>query len=241
MHIDLIIPCFVDQLYPQTAINMVKVLERLGLTVHYQPEQTCCGMAAYYAGFWNHAREVGEKFILEFKHDRPAICPSAACTGMIRNDFTRLFHNSSIHNQCKTVQKNTRELAEWLQEVGGIKKLNPQLNTKIAWLDTCQSTQCGQASPAAHQLLAQIEGLEIHPLAASCCGFGGAFAVKSPDDSVAMALNKLSEAKQANCNIIASADSSCLMQLQSVAEHHQQSFEFLHLADVIAKSIAINA
>jgi Fe-S oxidoreductase len=55
MTIQLFIPCFVDQLFPQTAFNMIKVLEKAGCEVKYNTEQTCCGQPAYNAGFWSEA------------------------------------------------------------------------------------------------------------------------------------------------------------------------------------------
>ena len=39
--VDIFIPCFVDQLAPQIGFNMVKVLEKIGCTVNYNPNQTC--------------------------------------------------------------------------------------------------------------------------------------------------------------------------------------------------------
>ena len=47
--VELFIPCFIDQLYPQTAFNTIKVLEKAGCKVIYNPEQTCCGQPAYNA------------------------------------------------------------------------------------------------------------------------------------------------------------------------------------------------
>ena len=58
MKVQLFIPCFVDQLYPETAFNMVKVLEKAGAEVAYNEEQTCCGQPAFNAGFRDEAREV---------------------------------------------------------------------------------------------------------------------------------------------------------------------------------------
>ena len=50
MNVQLFIPCFVDQLFPQTGMNMATVLERLGCNVSYNPNQTCCGQPAFNAG-----------------------------------------------------------------------------------------------------------------------------------------------------------------------------------------------
>lgn len=48
--VELFVPCCIDQLYPQTAFNTIKVLEHLGVEVHYNPEQTCCGQTAFKNG-----------------------------------------------------------------------------------------------------------------------------------------------------------------------------------------------
>ena len=56
MNVQLFIPCFVDQLYPDTAFNMIKVLEKTGCTVTYNTSQTCCGQPAFNAGFWDEAK-----------------------------------------------------------------------------------------------------------------------------------------------------------------------------------------
>ena len=67
MNVQLFIPCFVDQLYPQTAFNMVKVLEKAGCAVSYNTTQTCCGQPAFNAGFWDEAKSVCTKFLKDFK------------------------------------------------------------------------------------------------------------------------------------------------------------------------------
>jgi L-lactate dehydrogenase complex protein LldE len=56
MNVSIFIPCFVDQLYPQTAFNMVKVLEKAGCKVSYNTNQTCCGQPAFNAGFWEESK-----------------------------------------------------------------------------------------------------------------------------------------------------------------------------------------
>ncbi|MFZ9171952.1 MAG: heterodisulfide reductase-related iron-sulfur binding cluster, partial [Sediminibacterium sp.] len=66
MNVQLFIPCFIDQLYPQVAFNMVKVLEKVGCTVTYNPNQTCCGQPAFNAGFWSESKSVCDKFLDDF-------------------------------------------------------------------------------------------------------------------------------------------------------------------------------
>ena len=84
MNVQLFIPCFVDQLYPQTAFNMVRVLEKLGCKVEYNTLQTCCGQPAFNAGFQDECKEVAFKFIKDFSGADFIITPSASCAGFDR-------------------------------------------------------------------------------------------------------------------------------------------------------------
>ena len=90
MKVQIFIPCFVDQLYPQTAFNMVKVLEKAGCTVSYNPSQTCCGQPAFNAGFWDEARDVCSKFLRDFQGANTIVAPSASCVGFVKNYYQKL-------------------------------------------------------------------------------------------------------------------------------------------------------
>ena len=105
MNVTLFIPCFVDSCFPQVGMHMVRILERLGHRVTCPEAVACCGQPAFNAGFREHAKEVGEKFIKDFLNDRPIVCPSASCVGMVCNYYPEMFHNTSLHNEYKQVQK----------------------------------------------------------------------------------------------------------------------------------------
>src|ERR1700755_2885857 len=96
VNVQLFIPCFVDQLYPQTAFNVIKVLEKTGCTVTYNSNQTCCGQPAFNAGFWDQAKDVCGKFIKDFDGIDYVVAPSASCAGFVRNYYSKLFDNSSV-------------------------------------------------------------------------------------------------------------------------------------------------
>lgn len=94
--VDIFIPCFIDQVAPQIGFNMVKVLEKLGCQVNYNPNQTCCGQPAFNTGFFDETNSVAKKFLKDFPHENPYIVsPSASCTGMVRNSYNMLFPASS--------------------------------------------------------------------------------------------------------------------------------------------------
>src|SRR5437764_2324508 len=103
MKVQLFVPCFVDQVFPETAFSMIRVLEKAGCTVTYNPNQTCCGQPAFNAGFWDDARSICSKFLKDFDAVKPIVAPSASCVGFVRNYYSKLFDNSSLHNQVKAI------------------------------------------------------------------------------------------------------------------------------------------
>ena len=66
MNVDVFIPCFIDQFYPETAVNVISVLEKAGCNVNYNPDQTCCGQPAFNSGYWDETRTLAVKFINDF-------------------------------------------------------------------------------------------------------------------------------------------------------------------------------
>ena len=240
--VDIFIPCFVDQLYPATAMNMVKVLEKMGVQVNYNPEQTCCGQPAYNAGYQLQARTVAEKFLEDFAlpatdSPRYIVSPSASCVGMVRNSFTGLFEGTAQHGTCRAVQGRTYELTEFLVDVLGITAIpGAALVGKYAYHDSCSALrECG-IGPGPRQLLDGVAGLERVEMVdnTTCCGFGGTFAVKFEAISVAMAQQKVEHALDTGADFIISTDVSCLMHLESYIKREKLPLKCLHVADVLA-------
>ena len=117
MKVHIFIPCFVDQLYPTVGMNMVKVLEKAGCEVVYNPAQTCCGQPAFNAGFWGEAKEVCTKLITDFEGAQYIVTPSASCAGFVKNYFNRLFENSAYQQPAKKTSEKIHEFSSFLVNV----------------------------------------------------------------------------------------------------------------------------
>ncbi len=236
MTVQLFIPCFVDQLYPQTAFNMIRVLEKVGCAVQYNPAQTCCGQPALNAGFRDDAREVAAKFVEDFKGKDYIVAPSASCVGFVRNHYPQLFDNSSVHNTVKELSKRIFELSDFLVNVLHIEDLGASFEASATYHDSCAGLrECGiKAEPRA--LLARVKGLNLVEMAdvETCCGFGGSFAVKFDTISTAMADQKVVNATATGAEYIISTDLSCLMHLDGYIRHKGIPLKTIHLADVLA-------
>jgi L-lactate dehydrogenase complex protein LldE len=236
MIVDIFIPCFVDQLYPQTGFNMVKVLERVGCDVNYNPEQTCCGQPAFNAGYWSEAKKVGEKFIKEFQHDRYIVSPSASCVGMIKNYYPEMFHNSALHNEYKQLAKNIHEFSDFLVNVLKVSDIGATLEGVATYHDSCAALRECNIKQEPRALLSKVRKLELKEMkdTESCCGFGGTFSAKFEPIAVGMDSDKVKNAMETGAQYLISTDLSCLLHLDSYIKKHNLNLKTMHLADVLA-------
>jgi L-lactate dehydrogenase complex protein LldE len=84
-----------------------------------------------------------------------------------------------------------------------------------------------------------VQGLQLVEMkdCETCCGFGGAFAVKNESISVAMTEQKVENAMATGAEYIISTDFSCLMQMDSFIKQKNLPIKTLHIADVLAQGI----
>lgn len=236
MNVQLFIPCFVDQIYPETGFNMVKVLEKAGCTVDYNPNQTCCGQPAFNAGYWDEAKAVGQKFLKDFHTYDYIVAPSASCTGFVRNYYGKLFDNSASHNDMKLLQKNLFEFTEFLVKVLHVEDLGASLEGVATYHDSCSALREINIKSEPRKLLEHVKGLEIREMedTETCCGFGGTFAVKYEPISTGMADQKLANAMATDADYLISTDLSCLMHLDGYIKKRGLKIKPMHIADVLA-------
>lgn len=234
--VQLFIPCFVDQLYPETGMNMVKVLEKLGCNVTYNAKQTCCGQPAFNAGYWDEAKSVADKFLNDFSDEGYIVGPSGSCTGYVRNYYDRMFDNSSGHLLSNQVRGKMFEFTEFLTEVLKVDNVGAVLNGKATYHDACGALrECG-IKQGPRKLLQNVQGLEIVEMkeAETCCGFGGTFAVKYEPISLGMAQTKVQSALDTGAKYMISTDVSCMMHIQGYINKNKLPIQTLHIADVLA-------
>ena len=234
--VQLFIPCFVDQLYPQTGMNMVKILEKLGCTVSYNPNQTCCGQPAFNSGYRKEAQSVAKKFIHDFSQNSYIVSPSGSCTGYVRNFYGKLFNDSSEHNLSNMVCSNMFEFTEFLTQVLKVTDIGAEMEAKATYHDACGALrECG-IKQGPRTLLSHVRGLELLEMdeCETCCGFGGTFAIKYEPISIGMAQTKVKSALKTGAKYIISTDVSCLMHLQGYINHNNLPLQTIHIADVLA-------
>jgi L-lactate dehydrogenase complex protein LldE len=236
MNVHIFVPCFIDQLYPDVAFNMVKVLKKAGCKVHYNTSQTCCGQPAFNAGFHGEAKEVCTKFLQDFEGADYIVAPSASCVGFVKNYYKQLFENAAYKSQATKTAERIFEFSDFLVNVLKQTEFGAVLTEKATYHDSCAALRECKIKNEPRILLNNVAGLELLEMndVETCCGFGGTFAVKFEPISIAMGNQKINNASDTGASLLISTDMSCLMHIDGCAKHEGKNMKMMHLADVLA-------
>ena len=236
MTIDLFIPCFIDQFHPQTAVNTVKVLEKAGVEVNYNPDQTCCGRFAYNAGFIEEAKALGDKFLSDFDNDRPVVAPTASCVAFIKKRYPEIFFNTANHLNFKRLERNVYELTDFLVNVLKVDDFGAEFPHKVTFHDSCSGLRDLHIGREARQLLSHVKGLELIEMKQTdiCCGGEFTFSMNNEAVSVGMASHKVRNGMNTGAEYIVSTDMSCLMHQKSYIDANGLPIQVIHIADILA-------
>lgn len=213
---------------------MIKVLEKLGCGVNYNPDQTCCGRPAYEDGYQDHCKETGEKLIREFQDDRNIVCAGPACVATVKNYYLKLFHNTSLHNEYRQVGKHFHEFSDFLSNVLKVTDAGSRYNARAFFLHSCYSDSGSSAN--ALSLMEKVRGLEITGTSnqGECCGAGGGLDRKNEEITFSIGSALLEKAKASGAEVIISNEYSCLMNLEGIIRKQNIPLKTVHIADVLA-------
>ena len=236
MKVQLFIPCYIDQLYPQTGRNTLEILEKVGCEVIYNPNQTCCGQPAFNSGYWGESKALAEKFFNDYDPNIPIVSPSGSCTGFIKRHYAKLFPNEAEKLAlCDTVSSNLFELSDFLCNQLKIVDLGAVFPHKVTLHRSCSSIREYGLTDEPERLLSHVKGLELIEMEESttCCCFGGTFAIKQTDISTAMVAKKVEYALATGAEYIVGTEASCLMNITSYCQKQGFPIRGIHLADIL--------
>jgi L-lactate dehydrogenase complex protein LldE len=225
MKVQLFVTCLVDLVYPEVGERTVALLERLGCTVEFPAAQTCCGQPAFNSGHPDAAARVTAGWVDAFAGtEGPIVAPFGSCVHFVR------------HHADPAVSSRVRDLASFVVEDLGVRDAGGSWDGgPVAWHDECHLLRGLGTASNARALLSAVPGLEVVDVqrADLCCGFGGTFAVKVPEVSVAMADEKLDAFVAAGASAVVSTDPGCLMHLEGRARRRGLSLRVHHLVDLL--------
>ena len=241
MHIALFVPCFIDQFLPRVAVATAAILRHLGHEVVVPPGQTCCGQPTFNQGYWPESRRIALHFLDVFEGCEAIVAPSGGCVGMVREHYRWLFEGRPELERVEALAGHVHEFTSFLVDELGVTDLGAKLEATVTVHDSCHALRELGIKRQPRALLAAVEGLRVveMPDSETCCGFGGAFSVKYPEISTAMADEKLDNALSTQADLITGVEASCLMHLQGRIDRRKLPIRTLHIAELLAKGLGL--
>jgi L-lactate dehydrogenase complex protein LldE len=223
VRVSLFITCFNDTLFPATGAATVTLLERLGCAVDFPEAQTCCGQMHGNTGYEEHGQSLADRWERVFADAELVVSPSASCVGYVREHVPsadgRLF-----------------ELTEFLVDHLGVTEVGASFPHRVTLHPTCHSLRLLRVGDRPRRLLEAVHGIDLVDLgeAEECCGFGGTFAVKNADTSMAMLGDKLRRVLDTRAEVCTAADNSCLMHIGGALKRQRAGVRTMHIAEILA-------
>jgi L-lactate dehydrogenase complex protein LldE len=151
------------------------------------------------------------------------VSPSASCVAHVRERIP------GMHDR-------VFELSEFLIDRLGVVDVGASFPHRVTLHPTCHSLRLLQIGDRPRRLLEAVRGIELVDLGAEreCCGFGGTFAIKNADTSMAMLSDKVRHVLDTQAEVCTSADTSCLMHIGGALRRQRTGVRTMHLAEILA-------
>lgn len=232
MRIAVFVTCWGDALFPGTGRALVRLLEHLGHEVTFESAQTCCGQLHWTTGYRPEATALARRFAAIFRDHEVVVTPSASCAATVRTAYPRM--------DPALAGLRVYELSELLVDVLDVTDVGAVYPHRVTYQPTCHSLRGLGVGDRPLRLLRAVRGLELIdlPEARECCGFGGAFAVKNADTSVAIVADKIARIHETGADVVCATDDACLAHLGGALSRLRSGVRAVHLAEILASGLA---
>ena len=237
MRVALFITCITDTLFPATGQAVVRVLERLGHEVRFDPAQGCCGQMHLNSGYGGQALDLMRRFVRLFGAEQEIVIPSTSCTAMVRTQYPRLAEREpALLRQVEDMLPRVHEFSEFLTQRLGLTETGAYFPHRVTYHASCNSLRALDLRDGPLSLLRAVRGIDLVDLpdARECCGFGGTFAIKNAEVSTAMMTDKIRAVLDTRAEIVTAGDNSCLMHIAGGLSRGRAGVRAMHLAEILA-------
>jgi Fe-S oxidoreductase len=233
------ITCVNDAMFPETGKATVRLLRRLGVDVDFPAGQTCCGQPMVNTGYLDEAVPAVRRYVEAFAGYDAVVTPSGSCAASVRHQHALVARRSGDQALVGAVAESSPrayELSEFLVDVLDVTDVGAYFPHRVTYHPTCHSLRMLGVGDRPRKLLEAVRGISVVdlPAAEECCGFGGTFAIKNADTSVAMGADKARHVRETGAEVLVAGDSSCLMHIGGLLSRQRTGVRVMHLAEVLA-------
>ena len=241
MRIGLFVACFNDALFPDTGKAIVRLLRRLGHEVDFPMKQTCCGQMHFNTGYQDACIPLARNFADTFGGYDVVLAASGSCAAMVRDYYpvvAERARDDGLARDVREVMPKVHDLSELLVDVLGVTDVGAYFPHRVTYHPTCHTLRMLKVGDRPVQLLRAVRGIDLVELGdeTECCGFGGTFAMRNADISVAMGTAKAGHVLATGAEVLTAGDNSCLMHIGGQLTKGRSGVRALHYAEILAST-----
>lgn len=238
--------CLIDFAYPEMGMGIVRILNKAGIEVVFNDDQTCCGAPARISGAMEVAANNAIDNIKALTDPEVSYIVSACptCTVAVQHDFSEVLKaqgRTEWLEQAAAVAAKTIDFSTLVKKLvdEGRLTLKPGQNLgKLTYHDSCHYKRTLHAQRNPRELLAG-GGYELAEMAESdvCCGMGGSYFAKHPEMSGPILRRKLDNIRDTGAPVVATDCPGCVMQIRGGFDKAGEPVDVRHTVELLEQAL----
>ncbi|MDR2339605.1 MAG: LUD domain-containing protein [Deltaproteobacteria bacterium] len=235
--------CAHDYLLPEELWDAAGVAAHKGASISFPMGQVCCGLPALTLGLRGAAVRAALANIEVFgAEDGPSrvLTLCASCASHIRHAYQRLVGGEGEETRAKAARFAGR-ITDFATYAKDVLRLGPRdfdrSPERAAYHSPCHMSKGLGVTQAPRELIGLAAEYLPTPEEELCCGFGGSFSLKFPEESAAILSRKLGILEAAGAHTVVSDCPGCVVQLRGGEEKRGRLLRVEHLATLLARRL----
>jgi glycolate oxidase iron-sulfur subunit len=217
------------------------VLARNGVEVVIPRSQGCCGSLGMHTGDDASARRLAEHNLRVFPKDVDAVITNAAGCGSGMKEYGLLFRGSSLEAEGRAYAERTRDVSEFLDELGLIAPGALPEPLIVAYHDACHLAHAQGVVGAPRRLLSTIPNLALReiPEGEICCGSAGTYNIEQPELANQLGERKARNVLKTDAQALVTGNIGCMVQIERNLAAAGRPMPVVHTTELLARAYGV--
>ncbi len=239
--------CLLDKVFPEVAVEIVRILNFHNVRVIIPPAQGCCGIPALSSGDQLTFNRLVEHSLNRF--DQAGfdylVTGCATCTATIKKIWPAMFKSAS-ENQNSALRhlvEKTYDISQFLVDVLGVRssvmpeeKLSKPI---VTYHDPCHLRKTLNVYSEPRILIQANDAYSFAEMsnAETCCGMGGSFNLAHYKLSTDIGKKKVANIESTGAAVVATGCPACMIQLADMLAMGKKQIRVVHTVELYSEKI----
>jgi glycolate oxidase iron-sulfur subunit len=216
-----------------------RVLALNGIEVVVPSTQGCCGALNAHGGDHGRALHLARRTIDVFQreHVDAVVTNTSGCGAHMKGYRVLLENDPAYAERARRFAAKVQDISEFLARTPLRGPLQPVPMT-VAYHDPCHVVHGQKIRKEPRQLLGQIPGLNVLPLAESdwCCGSAGIYNLIEPEMANRLLRRKIEHILATGAEAVVTANPGCILQIEKGLRERGSPVRVLHIVELLDRA-----